>query len=51
MMPTSQKLASRPRRLRDVARTRTDEQSDSPLGSQVKIFPWDGADQREQNRT
>jgi hypothetical protein len=42
---------SHTRRLLDVARTRTDEQLDSPLKNQVKIFPWNGADQREQNRT
>jgi AraC family transcriptional regulator len=33
------------RRLLDLARTLTDEQLDTPLKNQVKIFPWDGPDQ------
>jgi AraC family transcriptional regulator len=33
------------RRLLELARTLTDEQLDSPLQNQVKIFPWDGPDQ------
>jgi uncharacterized damage-inducible protein DinB len=33
------------RRLLHLAETLTDEQLDSPLKNQVKIFPWDGPDQ------
>ena len=33
------------RRLLDLAKTLNDEQLDSPLKSQVKVFPWDGPDQ------
>lgn len=32
-------------RLLDLARTLSDEQLDSPLTNQMKIFPWDGPDQ------
>ena len=33
------------RRLLDLAKTLNDEQLDRPLKNQVKVFPWDGADQ------
>ena len=33
------------RRLLDLAKTLNDEQLDSPLQNQVKVFPWDGPDQ------
>jgi len=33
------------RRLLNLAKTLNDEQMDSPLKDQVKIFPWDGPDQ------
>jgi AraC family transcriptional regulator len=33
------------RRLLDLAKTLNDEQLDSPLKNQVKVFPWDGPDQ------
>lgn len=33
------------RRLLELAKTLSDEQLDTPLKNQVKIFPWDGPDQ------
>ena len=33
------------RRLLDLAKTLSDEQLDSPLNNQMKVFPWDGPDQ------
>ena len=33
------------RRLLDLAKTLNDEQLDSPLKNQVKVFPWNGPDQ------
>jgi AraC family transcriptional regulator len=33
------------RRLLDLAKTLNDEQLDSPLKNQMKVFPWDGPDQ------